>query len=175
MIHLVLSSLPIDEVPGRVALATLFEDVRPLKGSTGLIDWRLNGRLSDLILKGRISGHFSESVMMPSQGRVAADEILLFGLGKAADLDEKKFESGFSVLIDKLSLLKSKEVVTSFGDLAADFMSWRALLRSFMSSLAPKPGRQEDLQVICAEDPRWISEAKKRNMDFGPQVEVSYA
>lgn len=172
MIHLVLSSLPIDEVPGRVALATFFQDVRPLKGSTSLIDWRLNGRLSDLILQGKISGQFRESVIMPSQGRLAAREILLFGLGSAQEMTEKRFEAGLSVLIDKLVLLKSGEVVISFGDLAKDFMGWRSLLRNFMNSLSQKG---EDFQVVCADDSRWISEAKKRNMDFGPEVQLSYA
>ncbi len=172
MIELVLSSLPIDEVPGRLALTTFFEDVRPLKGSTSLIDWRLNGRLSDLIIQSKISGHFAESLMMPANGRLAAQDILLFGLGKATELTEKKFEEGFGVLIDKLALLKSGDFIISFGDLAKDFMSWRALLRSFMGSLS---SRTNDIQIICAEDPKWVAEAKKRNMDFGPEIHLSYA
>lgn len=172
MIQLVLSSLPIDEVPGRVALAVFFEDVRPLKGSMSLIDWRLNGRISDLILQGKISGQFSESLIMPSQNRLSAREIFLFGLGQAADLSEQRVGEGFSKLIDKLALLKSGEIVVSFGDLAKDFMGWRALLRNFMSSLTPK---KQDVQIVCSEDPKWISEAKKRNMDFGPEVTLSYA
>lgn len=172
MIQLVLSSLPIDEVPGQVALATFFEDVRPLKGSASLIDWRLNGRLSDLILQGKISGQFAESLIMPSQGRLAAREIFVFGLGPSSELSEKKFEDSFSVLIDKLALLRSGDLIVSFSDLAKDFMGWRALLRSFMTSLSTK---HDNFQVILAEDPRWVSEAKKRNMDFGPEVNLSYA
>ena len=107
VIHLVLSSLPIDEVPGQVAMGTFFQDVRPLKGSVSLIDWRLNGRLSDLILQGRISGEFAESLIMPSQGRLAAREIILFGLGQSREITEKKFEEGVSLLIEKLVKLKS--------------------------------------------------------------------
>src|SRR5262249_10553658 len=144
----------------------------PLKGSTSLIDWRLNGRLSDLILKGRLSGHFQESLIMPAQGRLSTKDIFLFGLGALGEISEKRLEDGFSVLIDKLALLKSPDVIVSFGDLSKDFMSWRAMLRSFMTTLASK---HDDFQVICAEDPKWISEAKKRNMDFGPQVSLSYA
>lgn len=172
MINLVLSALPIDEVPGQVTLATFFEDVRPLKGSTSLIDWRLNGRLSDLILQGRIAGQFKEALIMPSQGRLATKDIFLFGLGTSEKVSEKRYEEGFTTLIDKLALLKSPDVVVSFGDLSKDFMSWRAMLRSFMTTLACK---HDDFQVVCAEDPKWISEAKKRNMDFGAQVSLSYA
>ena len=180
MIGLVLSALPMDEVPGQVALTTIFEDVRPLKGSTGLVDWRLNGRLSELIQKERLSGYFSESLIMPSQGRLTCREIVVFGLGKVTELSEKRFEEGLSLAIDKLSLLKSENVVISLGDLVKDFMSWRSLLRNFMTALIAKRWNMpketgSEFQVICAEDPRWISEAKKRNMDFGPEVTLSYA
>lgn len=174
MIQLVLSSAPLDEVPGRLTLATFFEDVRPLKGSTGLIDWRLNGRISELVLKGRLSGAFSESIIMPASGRLAADEILLFGLGLASELSEGRLESGFSALIDKLYRLRSPVIVLSLGDLAKDFMEWRSLLRSFMNQVNQKMER-EDLQIVCAEDAKWIQEAKRRNMDFGINVELSYA
>ncbi|MBI2982448.1 MAG: hypothetical protein HYY44_09225 [Deltaproteobacteria bacterium] len=174
MIQLVLSSAPLDEVPGKLALATFFEDIRPLRGSTGLIDWRLNGRLSELILQGRLSGSFEESMIMPVSGRLAADEILLFGLGTAADLSEDRVEAGFARLMDKLCRLRSPVVVLSLGDLADDFMRWRSLLRTFMNQVNQKMER-EDLQIICAEDERWIQEAKRRNMDFGMNVELTYA
>lgn len=174
MIQLVLCSTPFDEVPGKVALLTFFEDVRPLKGRAGFVDWRLNGRLSDLILGGRIGGAFSESLIMPSQGRLATDEILLFGLGRSGEISEAMLEKGFSQLIEKLIRLKSPEIVASFGDLSADFMGWRGVLRGFIGLLAQRLGR-EDLQVVCAEEPRWIQEARRRNMDFGSSVEVAYA
>lgn len=173
MIQMVLSEAPIDEVPGKLTLATFFEDVRPLKGSTGLIDWRFNGRLSELALQGRIFGHFSESLLLPSQGRLASDEVLLFGLGQKKDFSEDQQEKGFILLSEKLSKLRASDFAVSFGDLAVDFMAWRALLRSFMRVVSERLGKK-DLEVICAEDPRWIHEAKRRNMDFGPDVELTY-
>lgn len=172
MIQLVLSALPIDEVPGAVTLATFFEDVRPLKGPGGLIDWRTNGRLSDLILKGHLSGSFSESLIMPSQGRLSTRDILIFGLGKIKELDEKRFEEGWNKIVDKIVRLKASEIILSFGDMAKDFMGWRALLRLFITSLSLK---RPDMQIVCCENQKWINEAKKRNMDFGPEVTVSYS
>lgn len=173
-IQLVLSATPLDEIPGKIALATFFEDVRPLKGSTGLIDWRLNGKISQLILSGKISGHFAESIIMPAQGRLATDEIFLFGLGTRGQLNESQLEDGFNKMIDKLTLLKSNDFVLSLGDFAQDFMGWRSQLRCFMGALSQKLGKRE-VQVVCSEDPRWIHEARRRNMDFGPDVELAYA
>lgn len=174
MIELVLTSLPIDEAPGRMVLATFCEDQRPLKGSVGLIDWRLNGKVSDLILKNHITGEFADSLMMPSQGRLVAKEILLFGLGKQGQLSEERFEQIFPLLIQKVIKLKSRDLALTLGDLSKDFMGWRTLLRSFVGSLALQHGR-DDYRVLCAENTKWVQEAKRRNMDFGPEVAVSYA
>ncbi len=174
MIQLVLSDAAIDELPARLALSVFFDDVRPLKGTSALIDWRLNGRVSDMILQGRLSGSFAESLIMPAQGRLSANEIFLFGLGSSRDLTESRREEGLSKLAEKMSRLRSSTFVLSFGDLATDFMGWRTLLRQFVSRLAEKTGR-EGCEVVCVEDPKWIHEAKRRNMDFGPEVELTYA
>lgn len=174
MIELILSSLAIDEVPGRMILATFCEDQRPLKGSVGLIDWRMNGKLSDLILNNRINGEFSDALMMPTQGRLTAKEVLLFGLGKNSQLSEERFEQIFPVMVQKLVKLKSRDLALTLGDLARDFMGWRTLLRSFVGSLVTQHGKDR-YRVLCAENPKWVQEAKRRNMDFGPEVSVSYA
>ncbi|MDO8644426.1 MAG: hypothetical protein Q7S00_05620, partial [bacterium] len=76
-----------------------------------------------------------------------------------------------SIVVEKIERLKGSEFVVSFADLAADFMGWRTLLRAFMAALSPK-GESADFHVICAEDSGWIEEARRRNMDFGPFVQV---
>ncbi len=174
MIELVLSSVPIDEAPAIMALAPFYEDQRPLKGSVGLIDWRLNGKISDLLLKDRINGQLADSLMMPSDGRLSAKHIFIFGLGKNTQLKPEEFDSIFPLLIKKIVKLKSCDLVMSFGDLARDFMGWRSLLRSFVTSLALQHGR-DNYRVICSENTKWVQEAKRRNMDFGADVAVSYA
>ncbi|MBI1910081.1 MAG: hypothetical protein HYS22_07930 [Deltaproteobacteria bacterium] len=173
MIHLALTTKPIDETGARLAVATFFEDLRPLKGQVGLLDWRLNGRLSELILKGKIEGKFMEALMMPSSGRIGSPEILLFGLGLSTEATEKRLTEAFSAIIDKIQLLKGTEFVISFSDLASDFMGWRGLIRSFVTMLAMKCG-EEEFRVVCSEEPRWENEARRRNMDFGPSVTLHY-
>jgi len=134
---------------------------------------RLNGKVSELILKNYITGEFSDSLMMPSQGRLAAKEILLFGMGRTSQLNEERFEQIFPLLIQKIVKLKSNDMALSLGDFAKDFMGWRTLLRSFMGTLVLQHGR-DDYRVLCAENTKWVQEAKRRNMDFGPEVTVSY-
>jgi hypothetical protein len=78
------------------------------------------------------------------------------------------------LLIQKVIKLKSRDLVLTLGDLSKDFMGWRTLLRSFVGSLALQHGR-DDYRVLCAENTKWVQEAKRRNMDFGPEVTVAYA
>jgi hypothetical protein len=58
-----------------------FSDERPLKGSIGLVDWRLNGRISRFLKDGKITGNWKETILIPSNGRILPRLILLYGLG----------------------------------------------------------------------------------------------
>jgi hypothetical protein len=46
MIQLKITSDSLDEVQSQVALILSYQDIRPLRGQAGLVDWRLNGYLS---------------------------------------------------------------------------------------------------------------------------------
>lgn len=46
----------LDELKSEAIALAFFEDERPLRGAMGLLDWRLCGALSRLILRGRASG-----------------------------------------------------------------------------------------------------------------------
>lgn len=173
MIYLTLTDKPFDEVVARLAVITFFDDVRPLTGQAGLLDWRLNGRISDLILKNRVDGAKAEALMMPSGGRLAANDLLLLGMGSTKELTEARLNELFEMIVEKIKKLKPADLVISFGDLGADFMSWRAVLRAFVSVLTEKLG-QANLSLYCADQTAWVSEAKRRNMDFGPLVTVDF-
>lgn len=63
---------------------SFFSDERPLRGVGGLVDWRLCGCLSRHIMAGFVTGEDGEQVLVPVGGRLAADRVLLFGLGREA-------------------------------------------------------------------------------------------
>ncbi len=69
----------------------IFCDQRPLRGPAGLLDWRLCGRLSQLLRLGRVSGEYGEAVLLPSSGRLPQPKVLLFGVGRQGDFGEDRF------------------------------------------------------------------------------------
>ena len=76
----------LDRLPHECLVLGFFSDERPPKGNGGFVDWRLNGLVSRLIADGKISGAFSERVLLESQQRLPLQKIVLFGLGKRREL-----------------------------------------------------------------------------------------
>jgi hypothetical protein len=64
------------------------EDERPLSGAAGLSDWRLCGQLSRLLVEGFFTGAADDSVLLPSNGRIGPDRIVVFGLGRRERLSD---------------------------------------------------------------------------------------
>ena len=81
----ILSTEGVDLQECDVLVSGLFQDERPLKGSSGWIDWRLNGMLSRFLMEKRLTGDWNETTLIPSHGRVIPRMILLLGLGKVKD------------------------------------------------------------------------------------------
>jgi hypothetical protein len=71
----------IDQVPTDTLVLSFFQDERPLKGQTGLCDWRLCGRLSKLIKTKYIEGQFGDPLLMPADRQLPCEKILVVGLG----------------------------------------------------------------------------------------------
>lgn len=61
-----------------------FSDERPLRGPLGLVDWRMRGFVSRLLLKGTIAGAAFETVLIPARPKLSLDKLFLFGLGEQA-------------------------------------------------------------------------------------------
>ena len=60
------------------------EDVRPLKGTAGALDWLLCGALSHLIIQKKLRGALGEVALLTSKGKIPAAKIFMVGLGPRA-------------------------------------------------------------------------------------------
>ena len=70
-----------------------YEDIRPLKGFAGELDWLLCGSLSSLIIKKKMTGALGDVALLTSQGKVPAQKIFLVGLGPRAGLTRTALQS----------------------------------------------------------------------------------
>ena len=81
----------LDEIDSEVLACAVWSDVRPAHGIAGLCDWRLGGRVSDLLRRGHVTGHLGEAVMLPGKPHLTYDKVLLFGAGPRAIFSEDTF------------------------------------------------------------------------------------
>ena len=59
----------------------MLSDQRPLRGAAGVVDWRLCGELSRALQGGGLTGKLGERLLMPTNGRIGARRLLVFGAG----------------------------------------------------------------------------------------------
>lgn len=171
MIQLTLTNKSIDEITAQLALVTTFEDVRPLKGSAALVDWRLNGKLSDFFIHRKMKGSKGEALLMPLRGRLDSSELLVLGMGVKSSLQDSETPQIINAIVERLMMKKSRSFCLSLSDLIPGMFEWRNAVRLFISMIS---GRGEEMDVTLVEDRSYIEDAKKRHMDFAFDVQVKY-
>lgn len=82
----------LDELSCTCLVLTAFADERPFRGLTSLVDWRLNGQLSRLLLREFVDAHYQESLLLPVVGRLPFERILLVGMGRRNEFGAQRFE-----------------------------------------------------------------------------------
>jgi len=110
---LILSKEEVDVQECDVLVAGFFMNERPPAGSTGLIDWRLNGMLSRLLLEKKLTGEWKETTLIPSQGRVMSRMILLLGLGEVREYSYLRVRELSAHLLETLKKLDALDVCLS--------------------------------------------------------------
>jgi hypothetical protein len=92
----------LDVVRGEALGVSIFSDERPLRGASGLVDWRLGGFVSRQLQAGRITGARGELTLVPSGGRLPFEKVVIVGLGPSSGLDGEVFDEGCRVMLDAL-------------------------------------------------------------------------
>ena len=111
MSTLEIADLPADRLPGETLAVPLFEDQRPLTGPVAVVDWRLDGALTRMLLDGELSGRSGETLAMQTNVRFAAPWVLLAGGGAWRSLDR----GGYLQMVERLLKLAGRAGV---GELA---------------------------------------------------------
>jgi hypothetical protein len=83
MVNVILQD--IKKVESDALVVGFFEDVRPLKGLAGQLDWLLCGALSSLVIENRLHGSLGEVALLTARGKVPTPKIFMVGLGRRVD------------------------------------------------------------------------------------------
>ena len=74
-------SASVERVRADLAAVPLFTEDRPLRGGVGRADWRLCGRLSDLVASGRLAGERGEAALVATFGGLQVPLLLVIVSG----------------------------------------------------------------------------------------------
>lgn len=139
----------LDELKTEAIALPFFEDERPPRGALGLVDWRLCGQISRLLLRGRARGAFQETVLVPTRPRLAFEKLFLFGAGPVAELDEPRFLGVVERMLETLDRAQVRGSVLALPGRASRRMPPQRAMELFLAQAAGHPDQD---QVILIED-----------------------
>ena len=141
----------LDGLDVEVFVSTFHQDERPLRGAAGLLDWRLCGRLSQLVRAGRLRGVRDEVVLVPTMGRMVFERILMIGAGPIASVDAASALASLRAVFEALDAMKVRRAALALpgrltGKLDAEPMM--ELLTQFVL----EPHEQDTLTIVEHSD-----------------------
>lgn len=90
----------LDEQPSGGLLGVFLPGERsPLNGVAGLVDWRLLGHLSRLVIDSFITGNRDEAVLVPLGTRLPHDHLVILGLGEPGGFSKEVYKNALIRLL----------------------------------------------------------------------------
>jgi Cytosol aminopeptidase family, N-terminal domain len=88
-----------------------FTDLKPLAEVPSLVDWRLRGHLSNLIINGFITGTKGEKLLMPLGRQLPQEYLLLVGLGETINFNKDVFCQSIDIMFETIESLNKGNLV----------------------------------------------------------------
>lgn len=139
-----------------------FQDERPLRGAAGLVDWRLCGRLSKLLVRGRVRGTRGERVLVPARPRLACDKLFLFGLGPRAQFDETTFVAAIADVLDTLEGVRARTTVLALPGRSLDLVAPARAIELFLAAARDRTEHDEVTLIEAPEAQRGMTPVLER-------------
>ncbi len=103
--EIILSSKTPERVECEAIILTFFQEEKPLKGLSGLVDWRLHGFISRAMIDKFVTGRFAEKTLIASNALLLAPKILCVGLGKGPRYSFSRLEEISTLIFQTLHRL----------------------------------------------------------------------
>jgi hypothetical protein len=136
---------------GDVLVIPIWSDIRPLRGAAGLLDWRLCGKISQMIREGRVSGSAGEKLLLVT-GRVPWRRILGIGAGPSEVFGDGACQATVECALEAARGIGAKHLAVALPgrdmDLVKPERAIRHLLESVKKSHALQGAWLHNLTVI---------------------------
>ena len=161
---IILSKERVDAQECDLLVVGFFRDERPLRGSSGWIDWRFNGMLSQLLVENKLTGDWKEATLIPSQERILPKMVLLLGLGEVKAYGALRLRQLSPYLLDTLRKLRWPSICLSFPHGESYHVDGRKIVESLVEGIAyVKQNRKESIDVVKKK--LRLGPAQERNLE----------
>jgi hypothetical protein len=143
----------VTDVPVDTVALIVPTDERPLQGEAGWVDWRMCGRISELLAAGYARGEVGEAVLVPSTPPLEAVRVVLIGAGAARELRDRALRGAAQDVAEKLLGLRATMAAVAVPGAVDVEHDIEDLLRGFVHGVAASSDPDARLQLVLALDP----------------------
>ncbi|MDH5676338.1 MAG: hypothetical protein OEZ06_29740 [Myxococcales bacterium] len=126
----------------------LYSDERPLRGALGLVDWRMCGLVSRLVVRGQLSGLPGETMLLPGRPKLSMDKLFVFGLGPEAELREPDLEAVVAHMLDTVARAGVRTTALALPGRVHGSVDATSAMEAFVAAATP---RDEHDEVVLLE------------------------
>ncbi|SRR5579884_1535202 len=118
-----------------VLVVSCFEDVRPLRGLAGEVDWLYGGIFSTLLMQGKVTGKLGELLLLATQQKMQASKVILAGLGPSGTYEQADFKSVAKKIAEAMMGFQARECAVELLAPSARSMDPALLMESFIKGM----------------------------------------
>jgi hypothetical protein len=127
-----------------------YEDVRPLKGLAGDLDWLLCGSLSNLIIENKLRGTLGDVALLTPRGKVPAKKIFMVGLGPREKLSPSSLRSAVRTAVS--SALGAGVNTAAIEYFQSSTLTYETGVRALQAGLSEGAGeRRIDIALLAPD------------------------
>ena len=136
----------ITRIRTEILVLGFFQDVRPVRGLAGEVDWIHNGVFSHLMKQQKLQGQCGEAMLLASQTKLPTPKVLLIGLGTSLSYNDSVLQKVLLNIRARLNDLNVKRFAMETMGVEDRLMGWRQFFDVFVATF-DRSAATEDLDA----------------------------
>lgn len=123
-----------------------FQDVRPVRGLAGEVDWIYSGIFSHLMKLQKLKGQRGEAMLLSSESKLLTPKVLLVGLGPSPSYNNSVLLQVLLDIRNRLAALKVKRFAMEAIGIEGRLLGWNNFWDAFLATFKG-PSADQDLDI----------------------------
>jgi hypothetical protein len=154
--------MQLDKLRCEALALPVLSDERPLRGALGLVDWRLCGFVSRLILRGELDAQPKKTLLVPGRPKLAVDKVFLFGAGSHEQLDQGRQRDLIAAMLDTVARAGVRTTALVLPGRGNAQVNAQDAMESFIAVALPRTEHDEIVLIEPAEAQRAMEPVLER-------------